>query len=64
MGIWLKTEDAGKNWRIVSELLQSEKFQGNDLALSAQIYISEKDADDLENCMLVFPKESFNLSGR
>ncbi len=28
----------------------------NDLSLSAQIYISEKDTDDLENCVLVFPK--------
>ena len=26
------------------------------LSLSAQIYISEKDTDDLENCVLVFPE--------
>ena len=57
MGIWLATENAGKNWHIVSKLFQSEKFMGNDLSLSAQIYISENDTDDLENCMLVFPKQ-------
>lgn len=56
MGIWLETENAGENWHIVSELFQSEKFFGNDLSLSAQIYISEKDTDDLENCLLVFPR--------
>jgi len=56
MGIWLGTENASENWHIVKELLQSEKFKGNDLSLSAQIYISEKDTDDLKNCMLVFPK--------
>ena len=57
MGIWLETENANENWHIVSELFQSEKFKGNDLSLSAQIYISENDTDDLENCMLVFPKQ-------
>lgn len=57
LGIWLKVENASENWHIVSELLQSEKFKGNDLSLSAQIYISENDSDDLENCMLVFPEQ-------
>ena len=57
MSIWLATENASKNWHIVSELFQSEKFIGNDLSLSAQIYISENDTNDLENCMLVFPKQ-------
>lgn len=56
MGIWLETENASENWHIVSELFQSEKFIGNDLSLAAQIYISENDTDDLENCVLVFPK--------
>ena len=57
MGIWLASENAGETWHIVSELFQSEKFMGNDLSLSAQIYISEYDPGDLENCMLVFPKQ-------
>ena len=57
MGIWLASENAGETWHIVSELFQSEKFMGNDLSLSAQIYISENDTGDLENCMLVFPKQ-------
>ena len=56
MGIWLETENASESWHIVSELLQSEKFIGNDLSLSAQIYISGKETADLEDCMLVFPQ--------
>ncbi len=57
MGIWLKTECAAEKWQIIRQLFQSEKFKGNDLSLSAQIYISENDAEDIENCTLVFPEE-------
>lgn len=56
MGIWLETENASENWTMISELFQNEKFKGNDLSKSAQIYISENDTDELENCTLVFPK--------
>ena len=57
MGIWLETENASENWHIVCELFRNEKFIGNDLSLSARIYISENDTDDVQNCMLVFPKQ-------
>lgn len=56
MGIWLETENASENWTMISELFQNETFKGNDLSKSAQIYISENDTDELENCTLVFPK--------
>lgn len=56
MGIWLKTENAGENWPVIKKLFQSEKFKDNDLSESAQIYISENDTDDIENCILVFPE--------
>lgn len=56
MGIWLKTENARESWPVISELFQSETFKENDLSASARIYISENDADDIENCSLVFPK--------
>ena len=55
MAIWLETEDASKNWPMISTLFQNERFKGNDLSASAQIYISEKDTDELENAILVFP---------
>ena len=56
MGIWLKTEAASKNWPMITKLFREEKFKGNDLSLSAEIYISENDAEQLENCVLVFPQ--------
>lgn len=56
MGIWLKTESASEDWPVIAELFQTEKFKENDLSMSAKIYVSEKDAEDIENCTLVFPK--------
>lgn len=58
MGIWLRTEDAGKSWPVIRDILKNELFHGNDLSASAQIYISEHDTDELEHCTLVFPQES------
>lgn len=57
MGIWLQTESAGKNWPVIKKLFQSEKFLDNDLSASVEIYISENDAEAIENCTLVFPEE-------
>lgn len=56
MGIWLKTESAGENWTVVEQLLRDEKFKENDLSASAEIYVSEDDTADLENCIRMFPK--------
>lgn len=56
LGIWLKTESAGENWPLILKLFQDEKFMENDLSKSAEIYVSENDTEDIENCTLVFPK--------
>ena len=56
MGIWLRTESAEENWPVVMKLLRKERFKGNDLSRSAEIFISENDTEDLENCTLVYPK--------
>lgn len=56
MGIWLETESADKNWPMIVKLLQEEKFCGNDLSKSAEIFISENDTEDIENCTRVFPR--------
>ncbi|MBD5541752.1 MAG: hypothetical protein HDR00_11305 [Lachnospiraceae bacterium] len=56
LGIWLKTESAGENWPLIMKLFQDEKFMENDLSKSAEIYISENDAEALENCKQVFPR--------
>lgn len=56
MGIWLKAEHAQESWPVISGLFQAEEFKGNDLTTAAQIYISENDTDELENCVRVFPE--------
>lgn len=56
MGIWLETEQADEDWHMIKKLFQEEKFKENDLSVSAEIYISENDTEDIENCTLVFPK--------
>ncbi|WP_033168043.1 hypothetical protein [Clostridium sp. KNHs205] len=55
LGLWLKTESAICTYPMIIKLFREEKIIENDLSLSAEIYISEKDTDELENCRLVFP---------
>ncbi len=56
LGIWLRTESADESYPVIVKLFQEEKFLGNDLSLSAEIYISEKETEEnLENCTKVFP---------
>lgn len=57
LGIWLRTESASENWPVLVKLFEEEKFMGNDLSVSAEILISENDAEAVENCTLVFPKQ-------
>ena len=53
----LRTESANDNWPAVVRLLREEVFKGNDLSQSAQIYISERDTAEMEECRLVFAGE-------
>ncbi len=55
LGISLETESADENWPVIVKLFQEEKFKGNDLSKAAEIFISENDTEDIENCTLVFP---------
>lgn len=56
LGIWLQTEVASTAYPMIVKLFKEEKFMKNDLSLSVEIYISESDTDELENCIKVFPK--------
>lgn len=56
MGIWLQTEDSVQSWPVVAKVLREEKFLGNDLSASVEIYISKADAAELESCTQVFPE--------
>ena len=55
MGIWLETESARESFPVIIKLFQEERFKENDLSMSAEIYISENDTEDIENCTLVYP---------
>lgn len=55
MGIWLAAENAEEYSPAVIKILKENKFCDNDLSLTAEIYISEKDCDELENCRKVYP---------
>ena len=55
MGIWLETESARESFSMIIKLFQEERFKENDLSMSVEIYISENDTEDIENCTLVYP---------
>lgn len=54
IGIWLKTDSAREDYPMIVELFCKEKIMGNDLSSSVEIYISENDTEDIENCTLVY----------
>lgn len=56
IGIWLETEAAEENWQTIVSLFREEKIRENDLSKSAEIYISECETDEIENCRRVYPE--------
>lgn len=57
IGIWLSCEDAKQDVMQVITYLSNHKICGNDLTKSAEIYISEKDCADLNECKKIYPKD-------
>ena len=57
MAIWLDTEDYAKNVESVIELISSESILDNDLSKAAEIYVSDQDCAELDQCKKVFPAE-------
>lgn len=55
LGIWLETDDSIKNVEQIIKLINEEIFLENDLSQSAQIYISEEECADIENCRKIYP---------
>ncbi len=55
MSLWLETDDAAGNVEIVIRLIESEEILENDLTKSAQVFISEEDCAELDQCRKVFP---------
>lgn len=56
MGIWLETENAEEYYPAVIKLFKEKELCGNDLSLTAEVYISEEDCAELENCRKVYPE--------
>lgn len=54
MGIWLSAENAEESYPVVIDYIKSNRVCGNDLSLSAEIFISENECDDLENCRKMY----------
>lgn len=55
LGIWLQAESAEESYPVIVKLMQEELFLENNLAQTAEVYISEQDSDEIENCRKVFP---------
>ena len=57
MAIWLDTEDYAKNVESVIELISSESILDNDLSKAAEIFVSDQDCAELDQCKKVFTAE-------
>ena len=56
MGIWLETENASENVDKVISLIESEEILDNDLSRAAEVFISEEECAELEQCRRVYPE--------
>lgn len=50
LAVWLAAEDAAAQVENVVHCLKTKRFCGNDLSLTAQLYISERDCAEIETC--------------
>ena len=53
MGIWLETENAYENVDKVISLIESDDILDNDLSRAAEVFISEEECAELEQCKRV-----------
>ena len=56
MGIWLETENASENVDKVISLIESEEILDNDLSRTAEVFISEEECAELEQCKRIYPE--------
>lgn len=56
MAIWMETENAAGNVEKVIRLIESEEILENDLKKAAEVYISEEDCAELDQCKKVYPE--------
>ena len=56
MGIWLETENASENVDKVISLIESEEILDNDLSRATEVFVSEEECAELEQCKRVYPE--------
>lgn len=55
LGLWLETDDAVNNVGKIIQLITTEFILENDLSQVAEIFISEEECAEIENCRKVYP---------
>lgn len=55
LGLWLETDNAVNNVGKVIQLITTETFLDNDLSQVAEIFISEEECAEIENCRKAYP---------
>lgn len=55
LAVWLAADCAAERYLNIIELMRNETFSENDLSKSAEVYISEKENAELDECKKVYP---------
>ena len=55
LGLWLETDNSVNNAEKIIKLIKTEKFSENDLSEIVDIFISEEECAELENCWKIYP---------
>ena len=55
LGLWLETDNSINNAEKIIELIETEKFSENDLSKIVDIFISERECAEFEQCRKIYP---------
>ncbi len=55
LGLWLETDDSITNVEKIIQLIKSETILENDLSKIADIFVSEEECAEVEQCRKVYP---------
>ncbi len=55
LGLWLETDDSINNVEKIIQLIKSETILENDLSKIADIFVSEEECAEVEQCRKVYP---------
>lgn len=55
LGLWLETDDSINNVEKIIQLIKAETILENDLSKIADIFVSEEECAEVEQCRKVYP---------